>query len=82
MAEISVDIMAFGILKDILGHDWFVWKHPAPATVVDLRNWLKQFPAIHPQLPIAVVFDQMYQPDYFEIKDGMKLYLMPPVSGG
>lgn len=82
MAEISVDIMAFGILKDTLGHDWFVWKHPDPATVLDLRNWLKQFPTIHPQLPIAVVFDQTYQPDNFEIKNGMKLYLMPPVSGG
>ncbi|MEY2764465.1 MAG: hypothetical protein RLZZ205_889, partial [Bacteroidota bacterium] len=51
-------------------------------TVSDLREWLKQFPNIHPKLPIAVVFDQAYQPDHFEIKDGMKLYLMPPVSGG
>lgn len=82
MARISAAIMPFGILKDSLGQDWFQWEHDAPATVKDLREWLKQYPNIHPQLPIAVVFDQAYQPDSFEIKDGMQLYLMPPVSGG
>jgi len=82
MERISVTIMPFGILKDSLGQDGFQWEHDAPASVKHLRDWLKQFPGIHPDLPIAVVFDNTYQPDEFELSNGMQLYLMPPVSGG
>lgn len=82
MERISVAIMPFGILKDSLGQDWFQWEHDSPATVKDIRDWLKQFPNIHPNLPIAVVFDNAIRSDEFEIKNGMQLYLMPPVSGG
>lgn len=78
----TVYIQAFGILKDFMGKEEFLWELPSGITVKELKEKIKSQYLVHPELPIAVVRNNQYQRDETQIENMDHLFLMPPVSGG
>lgn len=82
MQMITVYIQAFGILKDFMGKDEFMWELSEGTTVKELKQKIKENYLVHPELPIAVVKENKYQKEETVLQNSDHLFLMPPVSGG
>jgi molybdopterin converting factor small subunit len=79
---ITVYVQAFGILKDFMGKDEFMWELAAGTTVKEFKKMIKEKYLVHPELPIAVVRENKYQTEDAVFENLDHLFLMPPVSGG
>lgn len=80
----QVSLLAFGILRDLLGKNAGPVELPAGATVRDLlercREMIPEKSA--PWDSIAVAVNREYVPATHRLADGDEVALLPPVSGG
>ncbi|HKI45907.1 MAG TPA: MoaD/ThiS family protein [Balneolales bacterium] len=79
-----MEILLFGITKDIVGDDTLrVSDQSAIRTVSDLRKWLfAQYPAMGELRSLAIAVDNHFADDSETILSSAELALIPPVSGG
>ena len=81
--QITIQLLAFGIARDVLGQRQTDWVLPAPATVDDLRADLeKHFPLLTGLASLAIAINSEYARKGQALADGDEVALIPPVSGG
>lgn len=79
----EIQVIAFGIAKDILGDYQIKVELPPPATVSDLKLKLsEQFPEFTKLASLSVAVNTSYAKDDQEINQQDEVVIIPPVSGG
>ncbi len=75
--------MAFGIAKDILGHQKLVLDMHARPTVGDVKhNLIDTYSDFNKLSSLRFAVNEEYVEDTFELHEGDEVILIPPVSGG
>lgn len=81
--SMKIEILAFGIAKDIIGQTFFSMQIEEGTTAGDLKNQLRQkFPAFSKLSSLVLAVNQEYREDDFELTSGDEVAIIPPVSGG
>lgn len=79
----TVQIMIFGIARDIMGQSDCRIELPEAATVGDLRAaLLRQFPAFESVATLRFAVNMAYAADSVVLNATDDIALIPPVSGG
>ena len=79
----KIEVLTFGIARDITGADTLQLQLPSGATVAELRAELaKQFPAFEKLRSLMVAVNAAYASDETILTERDELALIPPVSGG
>lgn len=79
----KIQVIAFGIAKDILGNSQFALELPAEATVSNLKTKLtEQFPEFTKLASLSVAVNTSYAKDDQLIQPEDEVVIIPPVSGG
>lgn len=77
------DILAFGIMRDIVGGSTLGYNIRTGMTVVELQANLKEhYPKIAELQSFLIAVNNEYGDDHLVIKKGDEIALIPPVSGG
>jgi molybdopterin converting factor subunit 1 len=80
---LNIQLLAFGIARDIIGSRTASLELPDDASLQDLRILLlERFPAFAQLRSLAFAVNTDYQTDEYLIRDGDEVVLIPPVSGG
>ena len=80
---ISIEILAFGIAKDIIGASKMDYPASEGTTVEQLReSILERYPAFMNLTSLAIAVNSEYAEGDQIIKAGDEVVLIPPVSGG
>jgi molybdopterin converting factor subunit 1 len=79
-----MNVLLFARARDMLGTDRIEIDAPAPATVCELRDRLKQrYPALATLLEkSAIAVNDEFADDATSIPPNAEVALLPPVSGG
>jgi len=79
-----MEILLFGITKDIVGNDTLhLGDNASIRTVSDLRKWLlAKYPAMGELRSLAIAVDNRFAEDSDPVHPAAELALIPPVSGG
>jgi len=79
-----MEILLFGITKDIVGTDTLqLTDYSNIRTVLDLRKWLlSRYPAMGDLRSLAIAVDNRFADDSDPVHPSAELALIPPVSGG
>jgi molybdopterin converting factor subunit 1 len=79
----KLQLLAFGIAKDILGQRSMAIEVEAPATVSSLLRRLEQeYPAFNGLVSLRVAVNTEYVEEDHQLKEADEVVLIPPVSGG
>ncbi|NET38454.1 MAG: MoaD/ThiS family protein [Cyanothece sp. SIO1E1] len=79
----DIEILAFGIAKDIVKGSTFSVQIPAESTVGSLKAHLcATYPEFERLASFAIAVNEAYQLDDFAISEGDEVVIIPPVSGG
>ena len=79
----NIDILAFGIAKDILGLSETTMNLEQSLTISELKSKLtERFPEFEKLRSFSLAVNQEYQEDDFMIKANDEIAIIPPVSGG
>lgn len=79
----KIDILAFGIAKDIIQSRNLQLELPDGVTVGELKqNLTSQFPDFHKLRTLAVAVNTEYRNDDFSLSENDEVVIIPPVSGG
>ncbi len=79
----ELNILLFGITKDIVGQQKLRYKMPQGATVPDLVEQLKKsYPKLHDLDSVLVAVNNEYGQKQQELHESDEIALIPPVSGG
>jgi len=79
----KIEILAFGIAKDIIKGQKLNLDIPAGATVGSLKtNLCQQFPDFEKLKSLAIAVNEEYRTDDFELNEADEIVIIPPVSGG
>lgn len=79
----DIEILAFGIAKDIVKGSTFRMQLPAESTVGNLKAQLcATYPEFERLASFAVAVNESYQQDDFTIREQDEVVIIPPVSGG
>ena len=80
----TVHIRLYAGLQDMIGARDIDMDLPAGATVARLREQLgEQYPVVQAFLPVLVcAVDEEYVPNEHVLREGDRVALIPPVSGG
>jgi MoaE-MoaD fusion protein len=79
-----VQILFFGVLKDIVGKSGTILDMPEGASIDGLvQRYVSEFPRIGGMISsMAIAVNQQYAATNTILKDGDEVALLPPVSGG
>ena len=78
-----VNILAFGIAKDIIGSQKLEIELSANCTVERLKGILcERYPKFSDLRSLSFAVDEEYREDGYVLQDGVEIVLIPPVSGG
>ncbi len=79
-----MEILLFGITKDIIGRDKItIPPEDRPETVAGLKSWLEQqYAGLKVLKSLAIAVDNEYAEDSVILHHSMEVALIPPVSGG
>lgn len=79
----QVNILTFGVVRDIVGASQYAVEVPTACTVSQLKSLLEDlFPALSQLSSYTIAVNGAYvQPDT-AIKSGCEVAIIPPVSGG
>ncbi len=79
-----MEILLFGITKDIVGSDRItIASEESPETVAQLKEWLEQrYEGLRALTSLAVAVDNEYAEESTVLSPSMEVALIPPVSGG
>ncbi len=79
----EINILAFGIAKDIMGGNQLAIQLQEGATVADLKQVLLQkYPAFEDLRSLAIAVNNAYANDQIQLNGNDEVALIPPVSGG
>lgn len=79
----NINILAFGIAKDIIQTQKLAFEVENGATVGTLKSQLcTQFPDFQKLKSLAIAVNEEYQEDNFVLKERDEIVIIPPVSGG
>jgi molybdopterin converting factor subunit 1 len=80
----EVEVRLFAGLRELIGSSSIRVDMPSGATVADLRARIgEQHPDVRPFLSAVVcAVDEEYVPSAHVLRDGERVALIPPVSGG
>lgn len=79
----NVEILAFGIAKDIVKGASFQLNLPAEATVGVLKQQLcSTYPDFERLASFAIAVNEAYRQDDFALNEKDEIVIIPPVSGG
>lgn len=79
----KIDILAFGIAKDIIKGQSLALELPAGTTVGKLKGVLcETFPRFQQLKSLAIAVNTEYRPDDFSLNEKDEVVIIPPVSGG
>ncbi|MCR9288436.1 MoaD/ThiS family protein [Saprospiraceae bacterium] len=79
----KLNILTFGIAKDITGNQTFEMHLPEGATTGDLKTALnQQFPDFEKLTSLAIAVNNTYTRDNLILNESDEIALIPPVSGG
>lgn len=79
----EIQLLAFGIAKDILGESQTTLSLPGPTTVAELKSLLsKRYPAFTKLASFSIAVNTSYATDDQAIRPEDEVVIIPPVSGG
>jgi len=79
----KIDVLAFGIAKDIINGSTISLEIEEGMTVGNLKEALcKQYPDFERLRSLAIAVNAEYQEDNFLLKEKDEIVIIPPVSGG
>ncbi len=79
----KIEILAFGIAKDIINGRTLSLELPNGADVALLKNELcNRFPDFQKLKSLAIAVNEEYQLDDFGLNEKDEVVIIPPVSGG
>jgi molybdopterin synthase sulfur carrier subunit len=79
----KIDLLFFGITKDIAGQKQLELELPDKTTVSGFKNvLLERYPGFSGLNALAIAVNNEYADDSILIKHGDEVALIPPVSGG
>lgn len=79
----KLNILLFGITKDIVGKSKLTYEVPDQATVPDLLESLKKtYPALQDVSSVMVAVNNEYGQKSQTLHESDEIALIPPVSGG
>ena len=79
----NIDLLAFGIAKDILEGNSLSVTFQEGLTVGDLKKWLQNnYPAFERLRSFSIAVNEEYRSDDFVIQAKDEVVIIPPVSGG
>ena len=79
----QIDILAFGITKDIIGGSSLQFELKEGSTVKDLKTQLfEQYPAMNALTSMLIAVDEDYGDETLVLTGKEEIALIPPVSGG
>lgn len=81
--KIQVEVLAFGITKDILGASLVHLDLEEGANVADLKAYLmKLYPSMRDLKSLLIAVNSEYGDEDLILKESDDIALIPPVSGG
>lgn len=79
----KIELLAFGIAKDIIAGNSTVIEIADGLTVGDLKKKLfQEYPAFKRLRSLSIAVNAEYRPDNFTLSVDDEIVLIPPVSGG
>lgn len=79
----KIDILAFGIAKDIIRGQTLQLELPAGTDVGGLKEVLcRQFPDFQKLRSLAIAVNEEYRDDRYSLQEKDEVVIIPPVSGG
>ena len=79
----TIRLLAFGITKDIIGHNELELEVATHWTIGDLRQHLEQeYTKLANLSSLAIALNEVYAEDSFSLQSDDIVALIPPVSGG
>ena len=79
----KIDLIAYGIARDIVGGSKLVLDVESMSNVGDLITTLKKkYPEFDRLKSLLIAVNDEYATDDVSIKEGDEIVLIPPVSGG
>ena len=79
----NINILAFGIAKDIINGSMLGMEIQDGMTVGDLKvKLISQFPDFEKLRSLAIAVNEEYQEDDFVLSEKDEIVIIPPVSGG
>jgi len=79
----NINILAFGIAKDIINGSTLGLEIQDGMTVGDLKvKLISQFPDFEKLRSLAIAVNEEYQEDDFVLNEKDEIVIIPPVSGG
>lgn len=79
----KLNILLFGITRDIVGKSTLIYEVPEESTVPALLNSLKQtYPALQELTSVMIAVNNEYSQKDQTLHESDEIALIPPVSGG
>jgi molybdopterin synthase sulfur carrier subunit len=79
----KVDILLFGITKDLIGKQHLQVDLPGKVTVAGFKKFLQdKYPELIELNSLAIAVNSEYAKDSVMIQENDEIALIPPVSGG
>lgn len=83
MNKTTIQVLAFGIARDIIGTSLLDLEVREGLSVGELRQYIQQsYPQLAQLRSLAIAVNSTYAPDEQFIRPGDEVALIPPVSGG
>ncbi len=79
----TIEIIAFGIAKDIFKKNKLIFEIEEKTTVLSLKKELiKKFPELKKLHSFLIAINEEYAKDIYEIQQDDIVVIIPPVAGG
>ena len=79
----NIDVLAFGIAKDIIGTNVSKIETDGPISIAELKNLLvDRYPEFEKLKSFSIAVNQEYQEEEFLLQSNDEIAIIPPVSGG
>ena len=79
----TIEIMAFGITKDIVGNTLFQFELPEGSSVKELKEQLQAaYPRMQDLKSLLIAVNEEYGNESHILNEKDEIALIPPVSGG
>jgi molybdopterin converting factor small subunit len=79
----TLEIVAYGIARDILQHKTMHLDVPEGTSIAGLKQVLfDRYPALQGLASVSFAVDEEYQDDAYPLSDRQSVVIIPPVSGG
>lgn len=79
----KINLIAFGIAKDILGQRKLSLEVNDNSQISDLKNQLvSQYPKFGKLVKLSFAINEEYQTDDFYLSANQEVVIIPPVAGG